>query len=260
MDSVIRIFVSAARSTARSQLGFDPSITCIKTEDTESGSPPEQKYEIKVHDNKGQPQEVATLDPTTIQTYTTARHITSSTGANTWPRITWVFEGIDEDNQAVVIKDTWVKQDQELEGSVLESVHRYLKTEDSEQLKYFLDPLCHGVVIIDGRGDVTPSLSPKTLPVSPHPLPVSGRREPGTQTLVTATSLQTATPINIDSDRMHHKHYRIAFKGKAGRALHELRSYREAFAVLLGGVRGTDHVPVILIVADKVVCSAVCTV
>ena len=132
-----------------SRLGFDPTIKCISKNATD------RNYIIKIHDDKDEPQESIGRKQANEHTFTTKRCISSYQAADIRPRGTWVFEGIDSKNDPVVIKDVWIDHDREVEGNVLEKARKYLETESPGDLQLFLDPICHGCVLINGDKDLT---------------------------------------------------------------------------------------------------------
>jgi hypothetical protein len=242
--------VSLARAKSPSDLGFDPTITCITVNPVA-----QRQYRIEAHNNADEGQESIYRR----QSYTfTTRHVIADHGAvGIQARGTRVFEGIEgegPDATPVVIKDSWIDSDRELEGTILENVRKTLK-DTPKDLQLFLEPLCHGCVLVNGFKDFTqpllksgstvwfyhsgeattpPSRSESSGRYTSEGLVVGAPRKP---------KLPTQGPGAIDHRGHCRKHYRIVFKGRPGRALKDLESYEDAFTALLGGVKGMFYTP-----------------
>ncbi|KIM22534.1 hypothetical protein M408DRAFT_28661, partial [Serendipita vermifera MAFF 305830] len=159
-DKLIHIFVGSARAKSPAELGFDPTITCI----TKDPKTLERHYAIQVSDNKDKEENL--LDKKNlpgVHTFITHRTISNYRAVGIRSRGTWVWEAIEENQQdtIVVIKDVWIDADREVEGAILEHVRDTLKNSPNE-LQFFLEPLCHGCVLIDGERDLTQPLLSST--------------------------------------------------------------------------------------------------
>jgi Fungal protein kinase len=243
-DKLIHIFVSLARTKDPSNLGFDPTITCITVNPTA-----QRQYRIEVHDNKDEGQQ--SIDRGQSYTFTTKNIIANYRAVGIRSRGTWVFEGIQGDGPngtPVVIKDVWIDSDREVEGTILENVRERLK-DSPEDLRLFLEPLHHGCVIVDGVKDLTRPVSESKRTMKLAGTPTSGtsgtsrkRRSDG-RSVGAPPNQPTVAPAIIGRRGDLRKHYRIVFKGKPGRALKDLKSCKEVFTGLLGGVKGMFYVP-----------------
>jgi Fungal protein kinase len=236
--------VSSARAKGTADLGFDPTITCTTVDSATT-----RQYEIKVSDNKDGPQESIGSGNPRVRTFITQRIIANYRAVGIRSRSTWVFEGSEAQQPGdtlVVIKDVWIDADREVEGTILENVREALK-DTPEELQLFLEPLCHGCVLINGVKDLTQPLlkSKGTMSLTysgtdTFSLGTSGARKRTVEglSLGSTPNLPTEEPVVIGRRGDRRKHYRIVFKGKAGHALHDLESHRDVFTGLLGGVKG----------------------
>jgi len=240
--------VSCARETSSSKLGFDPTIECIPPEDKNATN---RNYTVKIHDNKDEPQESIDRKRANVYTFATKRCISSYRAASIRSRGTCIFEGIDSNNTPFVIKDVWIDHDREVEGNVLEKVRKYLEKESPGDLQLFLDPICHGCVLIDGVKDLTLPLLQSTEKMD---LGGQAASQPGSsdakrkgtnenRSVGSVPDLRTGEPAVIGLQGGRRKRYRIAFKGRPARALHDLKSERDVFLSLLGGVKGASLKP-----------------
>ena len=237
--------MSSALAANLSCLGFDPTIRCI----TDDRTLPHRQYRIEVHDNKDEGQQ--SIDRAQSYTFTTQSLIANYRAVGIRSRGTWVFEGVQGEGPngtPVVIKDVWIDSDREVEGTILEKVRESLKG-TPEDLRLFLEPLCHGCVVVDGVKDLTQPVleSKKTMKLVGNPTPSTsgtGRKRMDDGCSVGALPNQPTTEPVITGLRADpRKHYRIAFKEKPGRALKVLKSCEEVFTGLLGGVKGMFYVP-----------------
>jgi hypothetical protein len=128
-------------------------------------------------------------------------------------------------------------------------VRKRLK-DSPEDLRLFLEPLCHGCVPVDGAVDLTrPVLESKSTikSASETPTPATSRasrkRMSDGRSVGALPNQPKAAPVIIGRHGEPRKHYRIVFKGKPGLALKDLESCEEVFTGLLGGVKGMFYVP-----------------
>ncbi|KIM22538.1 hypothetical protein M408DRAFT_28665 [Serendipita vermifera MAFF 305830] len=225
-NKLIHIFVGSARAKSSAELGFDPTITCI----TKDPKALERYYAIQVSDNKNKEENL--LDKKSlprVHTFITHHTISNYRAVGIRSRGTWVWEAIEENQQdtIVVIKDVWIDADREVEGAILEH------------------PLCHGCVLNDGDRDLTQPLLPSTGTTSfiysnvaaPSRDPTTGSKHTSEKSVGSPPNVPTQKPAVISRRGSCRKHYRIVFKGKAGRALHEVDSPRDYFTGLLGGIK-----------------------
>jgi Fungal protein kinase len=236
--------VSSALAANLSGLGFDPTIRCI----TDDRKLPHRQYSIEVHNNKDEGQQ--SIDRAQSYTFTTQNLIANYRAVGIRSRGTWVFEGVQGEGPngtPVVIKDVWIDSDREVEGTILEKVRESLKG-TPEDLRLFLEPFCHGCVVVDGVKDQTQPVleSKKTMKLVGNPTPGTSRtgrkRMDDGRSVGALPNQPTAEPVIIGRRGDPRKHYRIAFKGKPGRALKDLKGREEVFIGLLGGVKGMFYV------------------
>jgi hypothetical protein len=225
-----------ARAKDPSDLGFDPTTRCITADPAA-----QRQYKIEVHDNKDEGQD--SIDQRQSYAFTTRRIIANYGAVGIRSRGTRIFEGIEGEKPnatPVVIKDVWIDSDREVEGTILENVRKALE-DTPDDLQLFLEPLCHGCVLINGVKDITQPLL-KTIKTtslyysgkvaSPPSISEYSRR------YKSEGNLPTRGLVDIDRRDYRRKHYRIVFKGKPGCALKDLECCEEIFAGLLGGVKG----------------------
>jgi Fungal protein kinase len=234
--------VSLARAKHPYNLGFDPTIACITTDPAV-----QRQYRIEVHDNNDEGQEL--LDRRQSYTFTTRRVIADYGTVGIQARGTRIFEGIEGEGPnatPVVIKDAWIDSDREMEGVILKNVRKTLE-DTPEDLQLFLEPLCHGYVLVNGVKDVTQPLLKSSSTVwfyytGEATTPPSRTESSGGYPDIFG-ALPEIPKQNPDRRGDHRRHYRIVFKGRPGRALKDLESCEDVFTGLLGGVKGMFYVP-----------------
>lgn len=128
-----------------------------------------------------------------------------------------------------------------MEDTILENVCEALK-DSPDELELFLEPFCHGCVLIDGARDLTQplfnsrkiiSLAHSGKAASSPSTSVSRKRSGGESSPGSLPNPPTEDSIVIGRRGDRRKHHRIAFKGVPGRALTDLKRLQELLRACL---------------------------
>lgn len=225
------------------QLGYDPTMRRVDaSRDRADAFDP--VYEIDVQAGS----------ESQLQTFVTRRLIAAPGAHHMWGGGTRVWtvvrKGDHDPNPAeYVLKDVWVGSGRELEGGVLEELHRPNgETADNDWAlkKHFLQIICHGLVIIydgeDPRRDETLSLHRGGLVLeywtrfdtSVPDMSTSDKLPP---IFAVPPVVRVSRPPTLSKLDRNLRHYRIVLEG-AGEDLFSLTSFKQIFSVLLDIVSG----------------------